>query len=48
MDRSGTLYGRCHARRQDVELTLEPDPTMTSPGLAGVTITDGAGHRDRP
>ena len=43
MDRSGTLFGRCHGRRQDVELTLEPDITMTSPGLAGVTIETALG-----
>ena len=43
MDRNGTLFGRCHGRRQDVELTLEPDITMTSPGLAGVTIHTALG-----
>jgi glucose-6-phosphate dehydrogenase assembly protein OpcA len=38
MTHDGGLYGRCHGRRQDVELKLEPDPTMSAPGLAGVTI----------
>ena len=43
MERNGMHYGRCHGRRQDVELTLEPDSTMTSPGLAGVTIATALG-----
>jgi hypothetical protein len=43
MDRGGSMFGRCHGRRQDVELTLEPDPTMTAPGLAGVSIHTALG-----
>jgi glucose-6-phosphate dehydrogenase assembly protein OpcA len=43
MSREGALFGRCHGRRQDVELTLEPDQTMTAPGLAGVTIQTALG-----
>ncbi|HEU0023202.1 MAG TPA: glucose-6-phosphate dehydrogenase assembly protein OpcA [Thermoleophilaceae bacterium] len=40
---NGSLFGRAHGRRQDVELRLEPDPTMSAPGLAGVTIDTAAG-----
>jgi glucose-6-phosphate dehydrogenase assembly protein OpcA len=43
MSHDGGMYGRCHGRRQDVELKLEPDPTMTAPGLAGVTIQTALG-----
>ena len=39
----GGLFGRCHGRRQDVEIKLDPDPTMTAPGLAGVTIQTALG-----
>jgi glucose-6-phosphate dehydrogenase assembly protein OpcA len=43
MTHDGGLYGRCHGRRQDVELKLEPDLTMTAPGLAGITIQTALG-----
>jgi glucose-6-phosphate dehydrogenase assembly protein OpcA len=41
--RSGGLYGRMHARRQDVEVTLTPTP-MGVRGLAGVTIANARGE----
>ena len=36
---------KCHARgrRQDVELELVPDPTMSVPGLAGIKIETASG-----
>jgi glucose-6-phosphate dehydrogenase assembly protein OpcA len=40
---NGTLHGKAHARRQDVELKLEPDPTMSVPGLAGVEVGTASG-----
>ena len=43
MTQNGSMFGRAHGRRQDVELRLEPDPTMNAPGLAGVTIGTAAG-----
>ena len=39
----GSLYGHCGGRRQDVDLRLEPDPTMSVPGLAGVTVETASG-----
>jgi glucose-6-phosphate dehydrogenase assembly protein OpcA len=38
MPASGSVRGHAHARRQDVALTLEPDPQQTVPGLAGIEI----------
>lgn len=40
---NGSRHGRAHGRRQDVELRLEPDPTMSVPGLAGVTVETASG-----
>jgi glucose-6-phosphate dehydrogenase assembly protein OpcA len=42
MARRGGLYGKLHARRQDVEVTLEPEP-MGVRGLAGLTIDTARG-----
>jgi len=39
----GSLHGKAHARRQDVVLKLEPDPTMSVPGLAGVELGTASG-----
>jgi glucose-6-phosphate dehydrogenase assembly protein OpcA len=40
---SGNLHGKAHGRRQDVELKLEPDGTMSVPGLAGVSVSTASG-----
>jgi glucose-6-phosphate dehydrogenase assembly protein OpcA len=40
---NGTLHGRAGARRQDVELKLEPDPGQSAPGLAGLTVETASG-----
>src|ERR671914_586416 len=40
---NGTLHGRAHARRQDVELTLVPHPGQSVPGLAGIEIGTASG-----
>jgi glucose-6-phosphate dehydrogenase assembly protein OpcA len=40
---NGSLRGSAHARRQDVALFLEPDPTMSAPGLSGVTVETASG-----
>ncbi len=40
---SDTLHGRCGARRQDVELRLEPDPQQSAPGLAGIVVETASG-----
>jgi hypothetical protein len=40
---NGTLHGKAHGRRQDVALQLEPDPTMSVPGLAGVEVGTASG-----
>ena len=44
MSQHDALVGNAHGRRQDVELRLEPDPTMNAPGLAGITIETAVGH----
>jgi glucose-6-phosphate dehydrogenase assembly protein OpcA len=41
----GALHGSAHARRQDVKLVLEPDETMSAPGLASITIETASGMR---
>ena len=43
MSANGNLHGKAHGRRQDVELKLEPDPTMSVPGLAGVELGTASG-----
>jgi glucose-6-phosphate dehydrogenase assembly protein OpcA len=45
MRQNGSLFGRASARRQDVELRLEPDERQDAPGLAGVTIETAADLR---
>jgi len=40
---NGALFARAKGRRQDVQLRLDPDPTMSTPGLAGVTIDTASG-----
>jgi glucose-6-phosphate dehydrogenase assembly protein OpcA len=39
----GARRGKAHGRRQDVALELEPDPTMSVPGLAGVELGTASG-----
>jgi glucose-6-phosphate dehydrogenase assembly protein OpcA len=43
MSANGNLHGKAHGRRQDVELKLEPAPTMSVPGLAGVELGTASG-----
>jgi glucose-6-phosphate dehydrogenase assembly protein OpcA len=43
MPANGSVRGHAHARRQDVVLTLEPDPQQTVPGLAGIEIGTASG-----
>jgi glucose-6-phosphate dehydrogenase assembly protein OpcA len=43
----GSKRGHAHGRRQDVQLELVPDPTMSVPGLAGVEIGTASGMRIR-
>jgi glucose-6-phosphate dehydrogenase assembly protein OpcA len=40
---NGSLHGKAHGRRQDVDLRLEPDPRMSAPGLSGVTVETASG-----
>jgi glucose-6-phosphate dehydrogenase assembly protein OpcA len=42
---NGTLHGHAHARRQDVDLRLVPDPGQSVPGLAGIEIGTASGMR---
>lgn len=39
----GTMRGSAKAHRQEVALKLDPDETMTAPGLAGITIETASG-----
>jgi hypothetical protein len=43
VQQNGSLHGHASARRQDVDLRLEPDPTMSAPGLAGITVETASG-----
>jgi glucose-6-phosphate dehydrogenase assembly protein OpcA len=43
LSQDGAMHGTAHARRQDVTLRLEPDETMSAPGLAGVAIETASG-----
>jgi glucose-6-phosphate dehydrogenase assembly protein OpcA len=45
MAADGSLHGKAHGRRQDVALKLEPDATMSVPGLAGVEVGTASGMR---
>jgi Glucose-6-phosphate dehydrogenase subunit len=45
MAANGSLRGHAHGRRQDVEIELMPDPTMSVPGLAGIEIGTAGGVR---
>jgi glucose-6-phosphate dehydrogenase assembly protein OpcA len=47
MDVNGSLRGHAHARRQDVQIELVPDSTMSVPGLAGIEIGTASGMRIR-
>jgi glucose-6-phosphate dehydrogenase assembly protein OpcA len=42
---NGSLRGRAHGRRQDVEFELVPDARMSVPGLAGIEIGTASGMR---
>jgi glucose-6-phosphate dehydrogenase assembly protein OpcA len=42
--RNGTLTGKAHSRRQDVELRLEPEPQQSVRGLAGLTLETASGR----
>jgi glucose-6-phosphate dehydrogenase assembly protein OpcA len=42
--RNGTLTGKAHSRRQDVELCLEPEPQQSVRGLAGLTLETASGR----
>lgn len=39
----GSVHGTASAGRHEIKLKLEPDETMQSPGLAGITIETAAG-----
>jgi glucose-6-phosphate dehydrogenase assembly protein OpcA len=43
MSAAGSLKGRAHGGRQEVELELVPDPRMSVPGLAGIKIATASG-----
>jgi glucose-6-phosphate dehydrogenase assembly protein OpcA len=42
--RNGTLTGKAHGKRQDVDLCLEPDPRQSVRGLAGLTLETASGR----
>jgi glucose-6-phosphate dehydrogenase assembly protein OpcA len=39
----GSRLGRARAKRGEVRLEMEPDPSMSAPGLAGVTVETASG-----
>jgi glucose-6-phosphate dehydrogenase assembly protein OpcA len=42
--RNGSLAGKAHGKRQDVDLCLEPVPQQSVRGLAGLTLETAAGR----
>ena len=42
--RNGSLAGKAHARRQDIGLLLEPEPSQSVRGLAGLTLETASGR----
>jgi glucose-6-phosphate dehydrogenase assembly protein OpcA len=42
--RNGALVGKAHSRRQDVDLRVEPEPTQSVRGLAGLTLETASGR----
>jgi len=42
--RNGGLVGKAHGRRQDVELRIDPEPSLTVRGLAGLTLETASGR----
>jgi glucose-6-phosphate dehydrogenase assembly protein OpcA len=40
---NGGLRCRAHGKRGDVEMQLDPDPTLSVPGLAGVSVATASG-----
>jgi glucose-6-phosphate dehydrogenase assembly protein OpcA len=43
VDRNGSRWGKARGKRGEVTLEMEPDPSMSAPGLAGVTIQTASG-----
>ena len=43
LTQNGSMHGSAESRRQEVKLHLEPDPTMSAPGLAGITVGTASG-----
>jgi len=44
LPRNGSIVGRAHGRRQDVELCLEPAPEQSTRGLATVEVATASGR----
>ena len=42
--RNGSLSGKAHGKRQDVDLCLEPEPRQSVRGLAGLTLETASGR----
>ena len=42
--RNGSLAGKAHARRQDIDLLLKPEPNQAVRGLAGLTLETASGR----
>jgi len=42
-EHGGATSGSARAHRQDIKLRLDPDPTMITPGLAGITVETSSG-----
>ena len=45
LEQDGVLHGRAAARRQEVEICLEPEPHQAAPGLAGLTVETASGMK---
>ncbi len=42
-EHKGGAQGKAKARKHEIKLALEPDETMTAPGLAGITMRSATG-----
>jgi len=43
LSQDGAAFGKARSRRGEVSLRMDPDPSMSAPGLAGVTVETASG-----
>ena len=45
VQQNGSLHGRASSRRQEIALSLEPEPRQAAPGLAGLSVETASGMK---